>query len=341
MRSSRATVAAALVVTTGILIAGCAGASSNPSPFIARGTTPIQSLQTLGSEVLFSDGRVPGRMYAAGPDLNAVDAYPEFANNPSPIEEIVTGLYAPTGMAVDGAGNVYVCNNAGSSPNGRAGKGKGIWRVNVYKRGQTTPFRYYVDGVWNPVDIAIASDGTVYIANYSGAVTVYQPNAMHVSRTLVGPPGQAPLGIAFDAAGNTFVSYVLPSGGGSIYEYAPGQNTGSDVGISFSGSPHGLAVDSDGNLVVAVSNAPNPGSAILVFAPGGKQPKMTLTGPFQPFMLAFSRNGRRLFVADYGSGNKDGGVFVYSYPGGTLLFKDTQGTAADAYGVAVDPRATP
>jgi hypothetical protein len=56
-------------------------------------------------------------------------------------------------------------------------------------------------------------------------------------------------------------------------------------------------------------------------------------------MVALSRSGSRLFVADYGTGNNDGGVFVYAYPAGTLLFKDTQGAAAGAYGVAIDPSA--
>lgn len=280
---------------------------------------------------------VPARLYAGGPIKNAVDVYPAFANNPNPVGEIVTGLSAPTGVAVDAAGNVYVCNNAGKYTQDK----NNVWTVTVYKRGQTAPFRTYSEGVWSPVDVAVAPDGTAYIANYSSAVTVYPPNSVHPSRTLVAPSGKAPVGIALDAAGDVFVSYVNPSSGGVVYEYAPGQDTGSNLGIVFAGDPHGLAVDRAGNLVVAVSNAPGPGSLIEVFAPGSTQLKMTMTGPFQPFMLAFSRNGRRLFAADFGSGNDDGGVFEYSYPSGTLIAKYTKGAGASAYGVAIDPVAAP
>lgn len=284
-----------------------------------------------------ADLRVPPRLYAGGPTRNAVDVYAAFANNPKPVGEIVTGLDAPAGIAVDAAGNVYVCNNAGQSAQGKSA----FWTVTVYKRGQTAPFRTYTAGVWNPVDVAVAPDGTAYIANYSSVVTVYPPTGLLPSRSLAAPSGYAPVGIALDARGDVFVSYVRQNGGGVVYEYLPHQTTGSNLGIVFAGDPHGLAVDQNGNLVVAVSTAPNPGSLIEVFAPGSKQPKLTMTGPFQPFMLALSRDGRRLFVADFGSGNDDGGVFEYSYPSGALLAKDVQGAAASAYGVAIDPVAAP
>ncbi|MBV8197456.1 MAG: hypothetical protein JO263_04935, partial [Candidatus Eremiobacteraeota bacterium] len=122
----------------------------------------------------------------------------------------------------------------------------------------------------------------------------------------------------------------------NIYKYAPGQTTGSDLGITFSGSPHGLAIDRQGDLLVAVSTAPSPGSSIEVFPPGKIHPKYTITGVFQPFMLALGRDQHQLLVADFGSGNGDGGVFRFAYPSGTLLGKDTQGPAASAYGVALD-----
>lgn len=282
-----------------------------------------------------ADRSVRALMFAGGPSQNVVGAYRAYGHNPPSLWQITTGLNAPTGIGTDGLGHVYVCNNAGMNSRVR-GNGKGTWTVAVYRRHETTPFLTYTQGVWSPVDVAIAADGTVFIANFSSAVTVYPKGSVNPSRTLTGPGGHAPLSVAFDAAGNTYVSYVDLSGGGVIYKYPPGQNTGTDLGIIFSGEPHGLAVDRHGNLIVAVSKAPNSGSDIEVFPPGATKPKLRITGPFQPFMLALGKNDTRLFVADYGSGNTDGGVFEYAYPSGTLITKDIQGPAAGAYGVAVD-----
>lgn len=271
-------------------------------------------------------------MYAGGPNANDVDVYSASKANPPPRRHITSALDAPTGIAVDSGGNVYICNNAGQSV-----PGKGVyWTVTVYKHGGSKPFRAYTDGVFSPVDAAVATDGTVYIANYSSAVTVYPPGSVQYARTLQEPNGFAPIGVAFDGKGNVYVSYVPRSGsGGAIYRYRPGAIHGKDIGIPFSASPHGLAFDAQGNLIVAVSNAPSSGSEIEIFAPHSKVPKQVLTGPFQPFMVALSPNQQRLYVADYGTGNNDGGVFVYQYPGGSLLYEDTNGAAAGAYGVAV------
>jgi len=202
-------------------------------------------------------------LYAGGPNQNVVGVYPARSYNPPPQLEIRSGLNVPTGIAVDASGNVYVCNNAGTDAPVEP-MGKGTWTVSVYHRGQTTPFESYTTGVWNPVDVAVASDGTVYIANYSSAVTVYPAGSLQPSMSLAGPSGESPLGVALDGSRNVYVSYVNPSRGGSIYKYAPGQSSGSDLGIAFSGSPHGLAIDRGGNLLVAVSTAPSPGSSIEV-----------------------------------------------------------------------------
>lgn len=309
------------------LLAGCASAGSG------NGALP-GGLAADSANPGFVQPAHSALMYAGGPNANEVDSYPAFANNPQPRGRIVYGLDAPTGMAVDQADNLYVCNNAGQSVPGKSV----FWTVTVYHRGASNPFRTYTDGVFSPVDVAVANDKTVYIANFSAGVSVYPPHSVRHSATLKEPAGFAPLGVALDTAGDAFVSYLPQSGsGGRIYKYKAGQLSGINLRIPFTGNPHGIAIDSSGNMIVAVSTAPNSGSTIEVFAPGKRHPKLVMSGPFQPFMVALSRNQRSLFVADYGSGNNDGGVFVYAYPAGTLLFKDTQGMAAGAYGVALDP----
>lgn len=315
----------ALFVIAGLaFIAGCASNAGNPAlPSTGAALETQVSPQSRGP-----------LLYAGGPDANAVDAYRAFAANPLPSREITKGLDAPTGMAVDASGNLYVCNNAGQSVPGQGA----YWTVTVYHHGRGKPFKAYTDGVFSPVDVAVATDGTVYIANLSSAVTVYAPGSLKAGKTLAGPSGYAPLGVALDAKNNVYVSYIqLAGSGGHIYRYKAGETKGRDLGISFSAEPHGLAIDHKGNLIVAVSAAPNQGSDIEVFAPGGTHPKKTFTGPFQPFMVTLSADEIYLYVADYGSGNNDGAVFAYSYKTGGLLFKDTRGTAAGAYGVALSP----
>jgi len=301
-------------------IAGC----GSPNP--AGGVAPAM-LSARSTDAIFTP-----LLYAAGPNTNEVDAYPAFAKNPNPVNRITAGVLAPAGLAVDATGNVYVADNAGQGV-----KGHVFWTVTVYARGGSSIIRTYKEGVKTPTDVAVGADGTVYVANLVSAVTVYAPGSLHPSRTLEAPSGDSPVAVAADAKGNVFVSYVNQTSG-AIYDYAPGRTQGRNLGISFSGNPHGLALDRSGDLIVAVSNAPNPGSSVEVFAPGSIKPKLTLSGPFQPFMIALDRKEGRLFVADYGSGNDDGGVYVYSYPAGTLLYKDTAGAAAGAYGVAIDPR---
>jgi sugar lactone lactonase YvrE len=305
--------------SAGALLAGCASGAGQSG---AMPALPDSAAQPTRAALLFT----------GGPNANDVDVYREFQNDPQPGRHITAALDAPTGMAVDAAGNLFVCNNAGQTVPGKSV----FWTVTVYHPGAGMPFRTYTDGIFSPVDVALAGDGTAYVANYSSEVTVYPAGSLQPSKTLRAPAGDAPIGVALDVSGDVFVSYVPRSGsGGRIYEYQAGRVRGHDLGIAFNASPHGLAIDARGDLIVAVSNAPGSGSNVEVFAPRARHPKKTLTGPFQPFMLALSRDQRRLFVADYGSGNNDGAIFVYAYPSGHLLYKDVHGAAAGAYGVAV------
>lgn len=317
-----------VVVTLGILTSMVACAPSGSQRDMAVPPPP---------EMRFSAPEPSALLYAGGPNANDVDVYGARKNNPQPKRHITDGLDAPTGIAVDNTENVYVCNNAGQSAHGKSV----FWTVTVYRPHRSRPVRVYTNGVFSPVDVTVDNNGTVYVANFSSTVTVYPAGSLNPSRSLHGPAGYAPIGVAVDGrTDNVFVSYDAKSGsGGLIYRYHSGKSRGRDLGITFSGSPHGLAIDHAGNLIVAVSNAPSSGSEIEIFAPGAKQPKQILMGPFQPFMLALSPDNRRLYAADYGTGNNDGGVFVYKYPAGTLLFKDTNGAAAGAYGLAVDPPA--
>jgi DNA-binding beta-propeller fold protein YncE len=151
------------------------------------------------------------------------------------------------------------------------------------------------------------------------------------------PSGSA-LTVALDAQNDL---YVACADSNAVFKFPPGSTQGTNLGLVLNGEPHGMAFDSSGNLLVAVSEAPNSGSVVDVFAPGTTTPSKQIAGTFQPFMIALDKNRRHLYVADFGSGNHDGAVFEFAYPSGKLVNKYTQGGASAAYGVAVNPPAQP
>jgi hypothetical protein len=51
--------------------------------------------------------------------------------------------------------------------------------------------------------------------------------------------------------------------------------------------------------------------------------------------IVLDRKKHLLYEADSGTGHGNGGLNVFTYPAGKLLFSDTRGTASRAYGVAM------
>jgi DNA-binding beta-propeller fold protein YncE len=256
------------------------------------------------------------------------------ANNPAPIGEIRAGLETPTGMAVDATHLLYVANN---TDNKNISHIKAIpYFVSVYAPGSGFPETMYSQDLRHPTDVAVGADGTVYVASFAdGYVTEYPPGSQTPSLHFLPPSGSA-LAVSLDSNNNLYVACATSN---AVFEFPPGSTVGTNLGLVIGGEPHGMAFDTAGNLVVAVSKAPNGVSVIDVFSPGGTMPSSQIGGVFQPFMLTFDHSKRHLYVADYGSGNHDGGVFEFAYPSGTLVGKYSQGAASAAYGVAVNPPA--
>jgi len=77
-------------------------------------------------------------------------------------------------MTTDAAGNLYVADLV--RRDGRPGSGD----IKVYPKGSTKYSRYIVPTKWVPYDIAVGSDGTMYVANIApfasfspGSVSIY------------------------------------------------------------------------------------------------------------------------------------------------------------------------
>lgn len=308
-----------------LLLTGCSGIGSSPNHApnvvgeLARPYAAPQLAQALPSKnVLYVSDILDSR----------IGIYPLNTNNPPPIGEIIQDVDTPTGIALDSASSLYVANNTTRSV---AGIKKGMTNfVTVYPKGTGSPNLFYTLDVHHPTDVAVGTDGTVYVASFGdGYVTEYPPGSQTPSLHFQAPSGSA-IAVALDAQNNL---YVACTNSNAVYEFPPGSTVGTNLGLVLGGEPHGIAFDTNGNLVVAVSRAPNGNSVIDVFGPGQTQPKKQITGTFQPFMVAFDHRRAHLYVADFGSGNHDGGVFEFAYPSGTLLNKYATGEATGAYGV--------
>jgi sugar lactone lactonase YvrE len=194
----------------------------------------------------------------------------------------------PTSVAVDGAGNVYVADNADSTvrkitPDGvvttLAGKAGSIGRNDG--TGADAQFN-------SPRGITADAAGNVYVAD-EGSANIRKITPQGVVTTLAGvaaKPGDtdgagaearfgSPRGLTVDAAGNVFVAdtdnnlvrKIAPDGtvstvAGSAGKTGDSDGTGSEASFS---APRGIAVDAAGNVFVADSD----NNSIRMVTPAG------------------------------------------------------------------------
>ena len=119
-----------------------------------------------------------------------------------------------------------------------------------------------------PVYVAVhPTSGDVYVSDRPmGAIYIYDRNGAFRSefRPALAIEGWQPLGLAFDAAGNLYVTDLI--GSGQVHEFdSTGKlvlTFGADQGMSF---PNGVAVDADGLIYVTDSN----NGRLLVFGTDG------------------------------------------------------------------------
>jgi len=234
------------------------------------------------------------------------------------------GIVAPSGIAEDSAGFVYVVNNGTASG--------GIDTVTIYLPGtyaNSDPIASIAGiatGLASPNGIAVDSNGDVYVANASGGVdgsgsiAVYPAGVTGNGTPIAAIAGANttlffPSALSLDLAGEIYVTNPLggPDLRGSVAVFAAGINgnvppvatiVGANTGLDY---PNGIATDASGKIYVANAGYQNGDpDTVTVYAAGSNgdvAPIATITGAntglANPTGIALDSNGN-IYVANSG-----------------------------------------
>ena len=269
--------------------------------------TPKFAGGRMGAVVFFSEadntGNVLGEVLIYG-----IGTGPQIAYSPGTAIAIApvvngAGLRSPIGLAVDGAGDLFVADGG----NNRivevpAGGGAAI-AIDPTVNGI---------GLNGPLGMAGGGAGDLFIADLNNNRVVEVPAgggaAIAIGPTVSGGSLNAPSGVAVDGAGNLFIANLdcicvveIPVGGGEAIEIGPVVN---GVGLE---NPWGLAVDGMGNLFIADFNLVSPtqpaiGNRIVEVPAGGGaataiDPTVNSEGLSFPYGVAVDVAGD-IFIAD-------------------------------------------
>jgi sugar lactone lactonase YvrE len=178
--------------------------------------------------------------------------------------------------------------------------------------GILTPPVNQLNGVSDPVQLAVDAQGTVYVANAqvdasgSGSVTEYPRGSVSPSRTLTTGLNTS-TGVAVDSSGTVYVSNKFSA---SIAVFSAGASAPATTITANLVGPDGLAVDASDDLFIADGS----GLDVLELQHGSQTPRpLHLQGLTQPTGVAVDRHGD-VYVSNLNAG--DSNVQVYA-PGAT------------------------
>ncbi len=317
MHRDRLAAARATALCAAVLVSAACSGGSVPVAFQTAGRADTQPLPRDAGWLSPAGKKCKHRLYVSSYKLGYVAIYCTKGHNQAPIGKITDGIRTPEGASVDAKGNLYVTNTSSNT-------------VTEYARGSVKRSFTYSAGLTNPAGVAVDRNQNVYVTSLSPAsVEVFPQASNSPSRKITDVP--YPIDVAIDAAGNAYVtSYTTDFKSGEIVEYSPGSSQGKNLGI-VTKVPGGIALDAAGDIVTADQTLPG----VLVFPPGQTSPSKTFAqNTLDPDPVRFDRAENEVFVGD-AIGNA---VYVYDYPGGTLVDTITDGVDGPN-GLALDPAA--
>lgn len=185
-----------------------------------------------------------------------------------------SGLSQPTGLTLDGAGDLFVVDNAGSQ----------VVKIAAGTGTQTT----IGSNLKNPTGVALNGNGDVFISDGGNNRVVVVP-ADGGPQFTVGASGlSTPLQVAVDSANNL---YIVDNGNRQVVKIWANGTAPSTVATGLS-DPQGVAVDGSGNVYISELTA----DEVLKVAPGGTQATIPLT--FAPTQLSIDPFGNLLIAGN-------------------------------------------
>ena len=190
------------------------------------------------------------------------------------------GLYQPQGLAVDGAGTVYVAdfNN----------------RVISMAAGSNSQKELPFSGLSYPEGVAVDSQGAVYVADRGNSRVVKLAAGSNTQTVLPFNGLHNPDGVAVDPAGNV---YVADTDNNRVVKLDVASNTASELPFHDLSVPWGIAVDNSGTVYVTEHDK----SDVVKYAPGATTGTvMPFTGLNTPLAVTIDKD-QNVYVADRGN----------------------------------------
>jgi sugar lactone lactonase YvrE len=175
-----------------------------------------------------------GTLTIAGQTLTVTQAGATYVADGSVATLVSSGLDGPGGVAVDGAGNVYIADSGNNA-------------IKKWTAASNTVTTLVSSGLDGPGGVAVDGAGNVYIADsLNGEVKKW--TAANSNVTTLNVSLSDPCDVAVDGAGNV---YMADTGGDEILKWSEVSNNVRGVVTSGLYLPVGVRVDGAGNIYIA------------------------------------------------------------------------------------------